>query len=334
MKRSFRTALAGAVVALGLVAAGTTAYSAFADADDPNALLFADYENGELNSGNAGIELGKCCTYSIKTASFGRDSDIAIQHELRQSDPEYKNGMRSESDALRSAPARFGAGDSRYYAFSVYLPSTWEQDAVAEDIVFQWHNTPNTTVEPCETSKTPSAFLAVHPNDGSPEWRLRLNSDANGCTTADSIVKTHLGLGAIATGQWTDFVFKFDWAYDESGRVEVWQRTSQNPTWTHAAKDGGNTYNDKHDSGYLKWGIYKPGWNDGATTGVVKRAVFHDNIAAGTTCASVMPTGWAPPSGCGGADANAAPAIDSGDPASAPGTAQPRALARRRKTVN
>lgn len=328
-----RTALAGATVALGLFVAAATAYIAFADDGDPNSLLFADYENGALDSGIPNIGFGKCCSYSIKTAAFGRDSAVSIQHELRQGDPEVKRGMRSESDAIDVAPARFGAGDSRYYAFSVYLPSTWGDDNSTEDILFQWHNTPNTAVEPCEQSKTPSAFLAVHPGSAPAyvsEWRLRLNGDANACTTTapSSIVSTHLGLGAPALGQWTDFVFKFDWAYDASGRVEVWQRTSQNPTWIHSAKDAPNTYNDKHDSGYLKWGVYKPGWNGGATSEVDKRAVFHDNIAAGTTCASVMPPGWAAPCGTG----TSAQSIGHGqeDPAVPAGQTGTQVRARRR----
>jgi hypothetical protein len=327
VKRSVRAALAGATVAIGLVVAATTAYSSFADGGDANSLLWADFENNDINSGYTAIGHNECCTYSVQTAAFGRDSAISVQHELRQGDAPVAGGMRAESDALRVNSARFGEGDTRFYAFSVYLPSTWEYDGKAEDIVFQWHNTPNTAVEPCETTKTPSAFLAVHPNNGG-EWRLRLNSDPNACTTADSIAKTHLGLGPIATGQWTDFVFEFDWASDATGRVDVWQRTGGNSEWTHSSKDGGNTYNDAHDSGYIKWGIYKPGWNNGAVTDVTKRAVFHDNIAIGTTCASVMPPGWNAPCGTGAS----ALSLDLGhqEPAVPAGPAGTQVWARRR----
>ncbi|MEU6861002.1 polysaccharide lyase [Glycomyces sp. NPDC046736] len=303
-----RATLAALTVALGVIAAGVVPSSAHADGADPNSLLFADFENGDIKSGYPDIDHNKFAPYSVKIASSGRDSGASVHHELRQGDEPQAGGMRAESDALHFPPARFGVGDTRYYAFSVYLPSTWEYDSLTEDIVFQWHNTPKGT-EPCEPTKTPSAFLAVHPHNGG-EWRLRVNSDPNPCTTPETIAKTHLGLGSLALGQWTDFVFRFDWAYDASGEIEVWKRTSGNPTWAYAHHDGPNTYNDNHDSGYIKWGIYKPGWNGGAVSDVDKRAVFHDNIAVGTTCASVMPTGWAPP--C--AAAPAAPSHDSGHP--------------------
>lgn len=331
MKRtnSIRLAVAAAVAA-ALAAGGMTAVNAFADDDDPNALLFADYEAGGTNSGISGIGHNECCAYSVQTADFGRDSTASIRHELRQTDAPQEKGMRAESDALHVEEARFGVGDSYYYAFSVYLPSTWEYDSSTEDILFQWHNTPSPT-ESCEPTKTPSAFLAVHPANGG-EWRLRVNSDANPCTTPTSIVKTHHSLGGLALGQWTDFVFKFDWAYDATGHIEAWTQTSKNPGWTQVVDaDGANTYNDNHDGGYLKWGVYKPGWNNGATSDVDMRMVVHDNVAMGTTCASVMPTGWTPPAGCGDTAAAAGSAASS--TGVAPGQTQPRALARRRRGV-
>jgi hypothetical protein len=329
VKRSTLTVVAVAVAALA--AAGMTSLNALADEHDPDALLWADYEAGGVTSGNPEIGLGKCCTHSIQTSGTGRDSTTSIRHELRQTDAPVKGGMRSESDALNVDEARFGVGDSRYYAFSVYLPSTWAHDGSAEDIVFQWHNTPSST-ESCEPKKTPSAFLAVHPgSDPAPpaEWRLRVNADPNACTTADSIAKTHYSLGTPALGQWTDFVFKFDWAYDASGHIDAWMQTSKSPGWRQVVDaDGPNTYNDNHVGGYVKWGLYKPGWNGGATSGVDMRAVLHDNVAVGTTCASVMPTGWGAPPGC---DATAAADFGLADTAVTAGQTQPRALARRRR---
>ncbi|WP_030156669.1 polysaccharide lyase [Glycomyces sp. NRRL B-16210] len=289
-----RTVLAAATAALGLLAACSTAHGVVADlADEPEAIVFADFEDGDVKSGYPDIGHNECCSSSVQVAGFGRDSDASVRHELRQGDPPQAGGMRAESDAMRVPEARYGLGDTRYYAFSVYLPSTWEHDDRSGDIVFQWHNAPS-PAEPCETRKAPSAFLQVHPHDGG-EWRLRLNSDPNPCTTPETIDKLHLGLGPIALGEWTDFVFRFDWAYDDSGVVEVWQRTGADPDWAHTHWEGPNTYNDAHDSGYIKWGLYKPGWNGGASSGVDKRAVFHDNIALGTTCGSVMPPGWDPP---------------------------------------
>lgn len=283
-----RTVLAAATAALGLMAACATAPGEFADREDPDAIVFADFEDGDVDSGHPGIGHNECCDHSVRIAGFGRDSDASVRHELRQGDAPQAGGTRAESDAMRVPEARYGAGDTRYYAFSVYLPDTWEHDGLSGDIVFQWHNAPSPS-EPCEPIKAPSAFLQVHPHGGG-EWRLRLNSDPNPCTTPETIEKIHLGLGPIALGEWTDFVFRFEWAYDDSGAVEVWQRTGDSD-WAYTHWEGPNTYNDAHVSGYIKWGVYKPGWNGGAVTEVDRRVVFHDDIALGTTCASVMPPG-------------------------------------------
>lgn len=327
VRRSNAAKVIGVLAAVGVCVAGMTTYSAFADENDEDSIFFATYEDGSTDSGYADIGQNECCTYSVQTAGFGRDSDTAVHHELRQGDPqEETHGARSESHSFDMESARFGVGDSYYYAFSVYIPSTWEYDGQAEDILFQWHTTP--VGEPCEPRKSPAAFLEVHPANGG-EWRLRVNSDENECTTADTIDKTHLGLGGVATGQWTDFVFKYDWAYDETGHIDVWTQTSKNPGWDHFEHDGPNTFNDPADVGYLKWGIYKPAWNNGGTSDVDKRAVFHDNIAMGTTCASVIPSGMETPCGDGAAD-DALPDTGPIDPVAFADQPQRRAWARRR----
>lgn len=314
------------MAALCVGAVGMSTYNAFADESDPDAVFFADYENGATGSGYADIGHNECCTYSVQTAGFGRDSDTSIHHELRQGDPQEESlGPRAESHAIDMQSARFGVGDTFYYAFSIYLPSTWEYDGQMEDILFQWHTTP--VGEACEPRKSPAAFLAVHPAGGG-EWRLRINSDGNECSTSGTIDKTHLGLGGIKLGQWTDFVFKFDWAYDDTGHIEAWTQTSKNPGWQYFEHHGPNTFNDPPDVGYLKWGIYKPGWRNGGTSDVDKRAVFHDNISMGTTCESVMPTGW--PAPCGTAVGEALPDLGLLDTAALTGRAQHQTWARRR----
>ena len=308
MARLSLTKMLGTAAAVGAAVAGTSASSALAEEHEPEAIFFADYENGAIDSGYSGIVHNDCCAYSVQTTDFGRDSDTAVKHELRYGDPwDSSLGPRAESHAFDMAEARFGAGDTYYYAFSIYLPSTWEYDSELEDILFQWHTTP--VGEACEPSKSPAAFLAVHPAGGG-EWRLRVNSDEGECTTADTIDKTHLGLGETRLGQWTDFVFEFDWAYDDTGRIEAWTRTSGNVGWQHFEHNGPNTFNDPPDVGYLKWGIYKPGWQDSGSD-VDKRAVIHDNISMGSSCQSVMPAGW--PAPCGASTGGASDLGPSGE---------------------
>ena len=49
-----------------------------------------------------------------------------------------------------------------------------------------------------------------------------------------------------------------------------------------------NCYNK---NGYLKWGIYKPGWaKDASSTGFDSRLLHHDNVRVGKSLSSIDPT--------------------------------------------
>jgi hypothetical protein len=180
------------------------------------------------------------------------------------------------------SPTYFKPGDTFYYGFSIYITSTWEVDS-REDILFQWHNWGDT----CDVTRPPSASLQVM-NSG--QWRLRVTSDANPCSTDESLTRVHYDLAEATPGQWHDFVFKMAWEYNNSGAIEAWHQTHGAPGWVKVLNVAGpNTYNDGASAqGYLKWGIYKPAWNDGPTD-VSERVVFHDNVAVGATFTDANP---------------------------------------------
>ncbi|MFG1945937.1 polysaccharide lyase [Nonomuraea sp. NPDC048826] len=242
------------------------------------------YENGTVNSGNPSVGVNQCCpAYSIKVDDLPRTGSYAIRSILRYGDAKVAGGTRAESHTLKLKDSHYRSGDTVYYGFSVYLLSSWQRDS-REDIVFQWKPWPDA----CEADKPPSAFLSVQPTG---QWRLRVNSDGNACSTPDSIRKTSFDLGEVKPGQWHDFVFRFAWSHRGQGKIDGWYQTHKSPGWRKVlTATGPNTYNDdKTTYGYLKWGIYKPAWNTGPT-GVDSRTVFHDNIAVGTSFSQVDPT--------------------------------------------
>ncbi|GIG66974.1 polysaccharide lyase [Phytomonospora endophytica] len=243
------------------------------------------YETGTLDSGFPKLGLdNQCCPgVSLRVTDLARTGGNAVRSNLRYGDPMVKGGTRAESHTITMSETLFGSGTAAYYGFSVYIPSTWATDS-REDIVFQWHNWPDS----CEASKVPSAFLSVQPSG---MWRLRVNSDAAPCSTAGSIAKTSFDLAAVKTGQWNDFVFRFVWDHDADGEIEAWHQSSRNLGWVNvlATREGPNTFNDVGPRGYLKWGVYKPAWNTGPTD-VPNRVVMHDNIAVGGSFAAVDPS--------------------------------------------
>ncbi|WP_460498876.1 polysaccharide lyase [Glycomyces tarimensis] len=225
----------------------------------------------------------QCCTDSIQAVDFNRTGGPAVRSHLRYGDPLVADGTRAESHTGRIPSSHFAAGDEVYYGFSIYIKGDWEADST-EEIVFQWHTRPDA----CESMKYPSAFLSIQPGG---EWRLRVNSDDDACSTYESMSRTGFDLAEVKPGQWHDFVFRFEWDYTDDGAIQVWHQTHKDPGWESVlSTTGPNTYNDEPGvDGYLKWGIYKPAWNL-APTDVDDRVIVHDNVAFGDSFRAVDPS--------------------------------------------
>ncbi|GAA2212529.1 hypothetical protein GCM10009850_079910 [Nonomuraea monospora] len=256
--------------------------SAAASADT---IMRATYENGRTDSGYAGIGASGCCAYSLNPdGNLRRTGNLSIRSTLRYGDPEVSGGPRAESDTVNLTAARFQPGQTTWYGFSLYIPSTWQDDATAEDIVFQWHHTKSSCDDP---NRSPAMFLEVLPPSATAasRFRLRVNSDPVLCDHRDNadanLTKTSYDLVALTKGVWHDFVLQVDWSYTRTGSITAWHQTSKLPGWTQVlnAQNVANTYNSGTGTfGYLKWGIYKPAWRQGPTA-VTERVVWHDNVA-------------------------------------------------------
>ncbi|MER6085883.1 polysaccharide lyase [Streptomyces sp. NPDC001833] len=261
----------------------------FATSASAAAVFRATYETGDTSSGVTGIGLAGCCTYSLTVDStLARTGSDSVRSDLKYGDT-AADGPRAESDAESITAARFQPGRTQWYGFSVYIPSTWQADT-AEDILFQWHHTKSSCDDP---SRSPAMFLEVLPatSTAASRLRLRVDSDPVLCDYQDdasaSLNKTSYDLATLTTGVWHDFVFQVDWQYTQTGFIKAWHQTSKAPGWAQVldAENVADTYNDDASTyGYLKWGIYKPSWRDGATD-VTERVVWHDNIAVATDSA-------------------------------------------------
>ena len=256
-----------------------------AGADAAAASVRIDYEDGTKSSGTA-LRFDECCQHSIRVDDLPRTGRYSIRSDLHYGDPFASSAARVESYTLGIPDSFYTPGDTVYYGFSIYILSTWQRDS-REDIVFQWKPLPDACESSAHGGKYPSAFLTVQPSG---KWRLRVNSDANRCSTPDSVRKVGYDLADVKPGSWHDFVFKFKWSYGSDGRIDGWHQTNKNLGWHSVlTATGPNTFNDPDSTkAYLKWGIYKPAWNAGPTD-VDSRMIFHDNIAVGRSFTAVNP---------------------------------------------
>ena len=286
MRRAITVGLVAVVVAVvGVVALVTTAFTGgpAASIGTSQPLDKTALREGEAVTWDSELAFHACCDGSVLPSDFSRNGGTSFRSHLEYGDAEVADGTRAEVHTGHWDSSQFRSGRTVYYGFSIYIVSSWETDS-RQEILFQWHTQP----DECEDMKYPSAFLSLEP-DG--QWRLRVNSDDDRCGGRESMTRERFDLTRAEPGSWHDFVFEFDWDYTEAGSVEVWHQTDKRPGWESVLQTSGpNTYNDDQGvTGYLKWGVYKPAWNDGPTD-VDQRTVFHDNIAFGNSFESVDPS--------------------------------------------
>lgn len=244
------------------------------------------YDAGPNVTGGT-IELQGSHTWSLtQPTGSGRVGSRGVRSELRYGDTEAYGGPRAETAIVGNSASRYAAGNTFYYGFSVHVPAGWVDDAGNEDIMFQWHNIPDSSAG--ETSKSPNLFLAIKRD----EFVLRITSDANAVSSASSPLKEQAllvdGLD-LAQATWHDFVFRVVWSYQgTNGVIEAWHKTAEQTGYRKVLeKMGPNMHNDTL-KGYVKWGIYKPSWRTGPTAPSA-RIVMHDEIRVGTSFGAVEP---------------------------------------------
>jgi len=169
--------------------------------------------------------------------------------------PEYisSGAHRAESDTETLMATRYSVGDAIRYTFSLYLPSDWELDSRDSiDIIWQFKR----------FGASPDMFIAIKGKD----IVLRLTGGKQ-----ETLVKNY------STGQWIDFRIDVLWSYEDEGKVMVSVRQSPEVEFSRAVSIRGANMGDvRPRSAYLKWGIYKPGYEHSITSR--PRAVFHDKV--------------------------------------------------------
>ncbi|WP_187264820.1 polysaccharide lyase, partial [Pontibacter beigongshangensis] len=228
-------------------------------------LLFEEtFENSTVFSGLR-EQFGTSHAFNVNSSTVFNGSKSG-RFELRDSDPMVSNGTRTE--------VLFPVQDNlnRWYAFSIYLPSSeWQSDS-KQDVISQWHQ---------GGGKNPSSSLRIYKD------KLRFD------VRKDPSTREVMDLGAVIKDEWQTFVVHIKHAHGSDGLVEIWHNGKKVVNYV-----GGNSYDASFDSPRWKLGLYKSDWNNSLTTDVKKRVLYYDEIRMGNekaTLADMMPrTGSSP----------------------------------------
>jgi len=160
---------------------------------------------------------------------------------------------RAETDSRHLKRSWYGQGDNFRYGFSLYLPENWERDnSRSIDIVWQFKH----FADPAD------GFVAVKGN----HIVLRLGPEEQ------FIVVRH-----YPSGRWIDFRIDVKWSEKQDGHVTVATRIEPQAEFVEVLRRNVRTlWGRPSSSGYLKWGLYKPGYGESDTH--QPRIVFHDEI--------------------------------------------------------
>lgn len=215
-----------------------------------------DYETGTMTSEVMGVAVvtpNAVDAISID-CTLARSGQCSLRSTVSNT-PDYISfgAHRAESDTQALRATRYSSGDAIRYAFSLYLPSDWEVDSRDSiDIIWQFKR----------FGTYPDMFVAIKGAD----IVLRLTGSKQ-----ETLVKNY------SQGHWIDFRIDVLWSHESGGKVLAAIRQPPEKEFKETVKTSGANMRDiRAQSGYLKWGLYKPGYKHSTTSR--PRIVFHDKI--------------------------------------------------------
>jgi len=215
-----------------------------------------DYETGTLTSEIGGVVavMPDAVDAISIDCTLARSGQCSLRSMVANTPGYISFGAhRAESNTEALEATRYSSGDAIRYAFSLYLPPDWEVDSRdSVDIVWQFKR----------FGTYPDMFVAIKGAD----IVLRLTGGKQ-----ETLVKSY------PTSQWIDFRIDVLWSSENGGKVIGAIRQPPEEEFKEIVRiSGANMGDNRPRSGYLKWGIYKPGFEHSATSR--PRIVFHDKI--------------------------------------------------------
>jgi len=235
-----------------------------------NTLVNVDYESGTKNSGIPNLNTTNATAEDAEyLVSPGRTGNYAIAHRVTIGDQGYfsDNHWRSEAaTAQMFDTGKYYPGDERRFEVSLQLKD-WEPytTGMAQngDIIFQGKQS---------GGENPAWYLSAKRNS----ITFRIPNDNIEPSVIDDF-RPYIN-------QWIDFRIDAKMTTDATGYYKVYYRLPGQTEYTLAWEINNlRTFNqdvpEENPSGYLKWGLYRPGQS--ITTdppNVATRIIYHDDI--------------------------------------------------------
>ena len=218
-------------------------------------------------------------TYSgAISTKYAQKSKHSFRIELRKDDPIVCGSKRSEISTMKPEQPL----EEHTYTFGVFLPKGGSEDFTndpeGDDIIAQWHNTP----DPGEEWTYPPVALHIQGDGHYYLWNIwdedPLSTDEK-MQSEGKLAYYDLGSYLNDKGKWITWKFHIKWGWLASQKpiLEVYK----NGVKLLDLQGLPNTTNDQKGV-YMKLGIYKWEWSQPADIDksiLTKRIVYYDNIS-------------------------------------------------------
>lgn len=228
-------------------------------------LVWADNIDGATFF-STGVSKQVATTYGITAVSNPYYQGVkSARFELRDTDPEIKNGTRSEISFPETTNL------NRWYAYAMYAPAAQYKYDTDDDVITQWHQGGGKTPALCLRVKTDKLYIRI--------------------------LGVWTELGVFDKDKWHAYVMHIKHASGSDGLIEIWRDGVKIMN-----RSGANMYaitGEIHNPN-IKMGVYKSDWNGTGTTQTNIRVLYLDDIKIGNenaTYADMVPTpsGTVPP---------------------------------------
>ena len=199
-----------------------------------------DFEDEEETSMNARVQLDRPADPDTirRDCTAARNGRCSQRFEVYSSPTHVTHGAyRAEAHTLRARDLRYCVGSSTKLRFSLMMSEGWRsvrRGMTASILQFK------------RTQHPPDAFIAIR------DSRLVLR-----------VGREYLGvlLEKLPRDQWLDVVLEVNWSVDSTGQIEVSIKRPDGHLLSRL-KYAGPTMRNTDGYGYMKWGTYKPDWED------------------------------------------------------------------------
>jgi hypothetical protein len=234
---------------------------------------FADYYL-KVSTNDYGVEIVDSTQANAPVCSGSK----VLKNELI-----YGKGSAWSQLVLKEPFTQFEIGKEHWFAFAIYLPTDYEPDFAAADLIWELHGRKDGKLG----EEARNAPLSIRIQDT--RWKITYKKDTRVVNDKNYEEEGNKFIGNYTKGKWTTFVIHTLWDYQPRGYVEIWKDGELVFT-----KTNGIGFNDVIGP-YIKIGLYKSKWGNASWSGptdVSSRLVYIDDFRVGdanTTYAEIAP---------------------------------------------